>query len=237
VIDGGELPGVASTVVDLRAYEEQGAWSVRRRGAVDEDELARRLGGRFRFEPATYGEMVADTLPGYEELQAQVARAAGQGAQTILELGIGTGETSARLLERHPLAQITALDESPAMLAAAAERLGDRLVAAHVGLLQDPLPEGRFDLVVSALAVHHLDAREKALLFARVRERVAPGGRFVLGDVVVPASPDESVVELTAGYDKPSSVAEQLAWLRAARFEPQVSWAQRDLAVLAALPV
>jgi tRNA (cmo5U34)-methyltransferase len=237
VIDGGELPGVASTVVDLRAYEQEGVWSVRRLGAVDEDELARRLGGRFRFEPGTYAAMVSDTLPGYEQLQAQVALAAGQGAQTIRELGIGTGETAARRLEQNPLAQITGVDESPAMLAAAAARLGERLVAAHVGLLQEPLPEGRFDLVVSALAVHHLDPDEKALLFSRVRERLAPDGRFVLGDVVVPQSPDEAVVELTDGYDKPSSVAEQLDWLRAAGFEARVSWTLRDLAVLVARPL
>lgn len=237
VIDGGELPGVASTVVDLRDYEQEGVWSVRRLGAVDEDELARRLGGRFRFEPGTYAAMVTDTLPGYAKLQAQVALAAGQGVQRILELGIGTGETAARLLEQNPRAQITGVDESPAMLAAAAARLGERLVAAHAALLQEPLPEGRFDLVVSALAVHHLDPDEKALLFSRVRERLAPDGRFVLGDVVVPQSPDEAVVELTDGYDKPSSVAEQLDWLRAAGFEARVSWTLRDLAVLVARPL
>ena len=40
VIDGGELPGVASTVVDLRSYEFEGAWSVLRAGALGEDEVA-----------------------------------------------------------------------------------------------------------------------------------------------------------------------------------------------------
>jgi L-threonylcarbamoyladenylate synthase len=34
VIDGGELPGTPSTVLDLRAYESTGAWSVIRAGAV-----------------------------------------------------------------------------------------------------------------------------------------------------------------------------------------------------------
>jgi L-threonylcarbamoyladenylate synthase len=43
VIDGGELPGTSSTVVDLRSYEEGGAWSVVRSGAVSEAELARAL--------------------------------------------------------------------------------------------------------------------------------------------------------------------------------------------------
>jgi L-threonylcarbamoyladenylate synthase len=44
VLDGGELPGTASTVVDLRGYEEVGEWHVLRAGPVGEQELARVLG-------------------------------------------------------------------------------------------------------------------------------------------------------------------------------------------------
>jgi L-threonylcarbamoyladenylate synthase len=43
VLDGGELPGTASTVVDLRAYEREGRWSVVREGAVGEAALVRAL--------------------------------------------------------------------------------------------------------------------------------------------------------------------------------------------------
>jgi L-threonylcarbamoyladenylate synthase len=43
VLDGGELPGTPSTVVDLRSYEERGEWSVVREGAVAAAELAGRL--------------------------------------------------------------------------------------------------------------------------------------------------------------------------------------------------
>ena len=42
VLDAGELPGTASTVVDLREYE-RGNWSVLRRGAVAAGDLARLL--------------------------------------------------------------------------------------------------------------------------------------------------------------------------------------------------
>jgi L-threonylcarbamoyladenylate synthase len=44
VLDGGPLPGTASTVVDLRHYEDDGTWTVQRAGAVSEDDLAARLG-------------------------------------------------------------------------------------------------------------------------------------------------------------------------------------------------
>jgi len=43
VLDGGELPGTPSTVVDLGAYEREGAWSIVRGGAVDPAVLAAAL--------------------------------------------------------------------------------------------------------------------------------------------------------------------------------------------------
>ena len=43
VIDGGELPGAPSTVVDLRRFEADGAWDVLRVGAVHVAEIAAAL--------------------------------------------------------------------------------------------------------------------------------------------------------------------------------------------------
>lgn len=40
VLDGGPLPGTPSTVLDLRAYEREGGWSVLREGAVARAALA-----------------------------------------------------------------------------------------------------------------------------------------------------------------------------------------------------
>jgi SAM-dependent methyltransferase len=67
----------------------------------------------------------------------------------------------------------------------------------RVSRLEDPLPGGNFDLVVSALAVHHLDGAGKADLFARVAARLRPGGRFVFGDVVVSDDPPRDVAGLS----------------------------------------
>jgi L-threonylcarbamoyladenylate synthase len=40
VLDGGELPGTPSTVIDLRRYEETGGWAVLRAGLVAEGTIA-----------------------------------------------------------------------------------------------------------------------------------------------------------------------------------------------------
>jgi L-threonylcarbamoyladenylate synthase len=46
VLDAGELPGTPSTVVDLRAFEDDGAYTVVRAGALPAEELARLVAGR-----------------------------------------------------------------------------------------------------------------------------------------------------------------------------------------------
>ena len=43
VLDGGELPGTPSTVVDLRPYERRRDWRVLREGAATRDEVRARL--------------------------------------------------------------------------------------------------------------------------------------------------------------------------------------------------
>ncbi len=235
-IDGGELPGVASTVIDLRGYEHGGsdAAVVLREGAVSREQLSIALDGQYHFNPDTYADMIRDDIPQYDEFQRVVVEATGEDAGSILDLGTGTGETASRLLAVHPDASLIGVDESPSMLACARDRLAGARIDLRVARLQDPLPDGPFELVASALAVHHLDPGEKADLFARVRATLAPGGRFVLGDVVIPAQ-GEPVIELSPGYDKPDRAEDQLRWMRDAGFaDARVVWEAGDLAVLVA---
>ncbi len=271
VVDGGELPGTSSTVLDLRGFEATGEWHVVREGGLALDavrravaavagdaegaggaevagvagdaEVARATGGpddageRYVFDPAGYAEMIRADIPGYERMQAVVAESAAVGARRVLELGTGTGETALGLLGANPEATLVGLDESESMLDAAARRLPADRVTLRAGRLEDPLPDGEYDLVASALCVHHLDGPGKRDLFARVHARLAPGGRFVLADLVVPVDPADAVTEATPGYDMPDTLADQLEWLVAAGFDPAVAWVQRDLAVVVATAV
>lgn len=189
------------------------------------------MGDQFHFDPETYLELIAHEVPAYDRLQDQVVDAvSGMQPRDALDLGVGTGITSQRILARYPDVHLVGIDESPAML-----EHGRRLLPAadfRVARLEDPLPEGPFELVFSALAVHHLDGPGKADLFRRVAAVLAPGGRFVLGDVVVPDDPADAITPIDGDYDKPSSVGEQLDWLTAAGYQASVKWKAQDLAVL-----
>lgn len=190
---------------------------------------------QYHFDPTTYLDLMRAEVPAYGRLQEAVAAATeGVEATALLDLGAGTGETTAVVLSRHPGCAAVGIDKSSGMLEAAAVRLAALPVEFAVAELAEPLPKGPFDLVVSALAVHHLDGPDKADLFARVSAVLRPGGRFVLGDVVVPDDPADAVTPLTPEHDRPSTVAEQMGWLADAGFDARVAWAERDLVVVRA---
>ncbi len=187
---------------------------------------------QFHWDPDSYLALMREEVPNYERLQDETATATGADAKRLLELGTGTGETARRVLARHPTARLIGLDASHGMLEHARALLPAARVELGVARLEDPLPDGPFDVVFSALAVHHLDSAGKADLFARVAGSLTRGGRFVLGDVVVPDNPSDVVTPIDDGdYDKPSTIAEQLEWLTACGLKAEVSWAHRDLAV------
>jgi tRNA (cmo5U34)-methyltransferase len=182
---------------------------------------------QFHFTPDDYLDDIKADVPLYDELQDEAARATQGPAATILELGTGTGETARRVLALHPGARYVGIDASAEMLGAA-DLPGADL---RVGRLEDPLPEGPFDLVVSCLAVHHLDGAGKRDLFRRVAA-ITP--RFVLADVIVPEDPADAITPLTPAFDLPDTLADQLAWLEEAGFDAEPTWVRGDLAVVRA---
>lgn len=189
----------------------------------------------FEWDPETYLALMAEEIPDYPRLQTEVAAAAATGAPTsILDLGIGSGLTAQRVLEALPEAKLLGVDASSEMLAAAEATLDPERTRLQSGRLEEPLPDGPFDLVMSMLAVHHLDGPGKADLFARIASVLDTCGRFVLGDLVVPADPADVVTPIDWVDDTPSSLDDQLAWLAEAGLTTRVHWQHRDLAVVVA---
>ena len=189
--------------------------------------------GQYHFTPNDYLELMSE-LPAYEELQDRVASMTGGLSVTrILELGTGTGETSRRVLAHHPDALLVGVDESAEMMAVAREVLPAVSIEGFIVQgIEDPLPAGPFDLVISALTIHHLDAAGKADLFERVAHEMEPGAPFVMGDVVIPDDPADAVTPLTPEYDMPDRTEDLVAWLNDAGFETEVAWAFKDLVVV-----
>src|ERR1700709_136751 len=143
------------------------------------------------WNPNTYLEMIRAEVPRYHELQDQAIAAIPFAPRRVLELGMGTGETTRRLIEAYPDAWVVGLDSSPDMVFNARENYDD----VQLARMEDPLPDGPWDLVIGVLSIHHLNADQKRELFRRVREQ---SRALVIGDVV---KADVRITPVDDGYD------------------------------------
>ena len=100
-----------------------------------------------------------------------------------LDYGAGTGLLTLALAPR--VRRMVAVDASQGMLdvlAQKAQATGRRSVETlRADFSQDPLPAGPFDLISSAMTLHHVANVE--MLFTKFFELLAPGGHLALADL------------------------------------------------------
>lgn len=132
--------------------------------------------GQFDWTPDEYLERIRARIPRYDELQEEAVRAIPFPPARVLELGMGTGETTRRLIEAHPDAWVVGLDSSPDMVFRARQTYDD----VQLARMEDPLPDGPWDLVISVLSVNDLTEAQQRTLFRRVEDQ---SRSLVIGDV------------------------------------------------------
>jgi tRNA (cmo5U34)-methyltransferase len=114
----------------------------------------------------------------------------------VLDLGAGTGLLSSMVAERFPRSLVTLVDLSVEMLRVARRRLSvgnGRFEFRNMDYARKPLPEG-YDLVVSALSIHHLTHGDKKELFWKIFGSLSKGGYFVNADQVHGETPEEEAL-------------------------------------------
>jgi trans-aconitate methyltransferase len=178
------------------------------------------LAAQFHWNPDTYLEQIRAEVPRFDELQQAAVDAIPSPPDRVLELGIGTGETTKRLLEAYPDAWVIGLDSDSNMV----YRLRQEYDDIQLARMQDPLPDGPWDLVISVLSVHHLKDPEKQTLFRRVREQ---SKALVIGDVV---KAEKQVTPVHPDIDFLDTAEELAEWCGG-----EVTWRGDDLAVVRAV--
>lgn len=166
----------------------------------------------------------------------------------VLDLGAGTGLFAGMIAGKYPNAEYTLCDVSSKMLEQAKQRFaGSALNIKYV--VSDYASEeidGGYDLIISALSIHHLSGEEKQSLFRKLHASLTGGGLFVNADQVLGRTPDveeaykaawlrkvkangASDETLAAALermkeDQMSTLDEQLGWLEQAGFSDVNCW-------------
>lgn len=198
-------------------------------------------------------------IPLFDDFYDAAIRAADwKGDQpSVLDIGAGTGLLAARIFQRYPEASLTLIDISESMLAVARERFAGR---EHLTcLVRDYSREelgGPYDLVCSALSIHHLEHDQKRSLYARIHAALNAGGVFVNAEQVEGETPEQHARNLAYWdaflrkgpltnkewqravrrrdtLDRMAKLSTQLAWLREAGFsDVDVVFRNRSFAVM-----
>ncbi len=112
----------------------------------------------------------------------------------LVDLACGEGLLSEAALDRFPNATLLALDGSPTMLEATRKRttrFGGRVEVRRFELetlTWWDLMAGA-GVVLSSLAIHHLNDAKKQYLYKAIAERLSPGGALLIADLVERAHP------------------------------------------------
>ena len=110
--------------------------------------------------------------------------------QTVLDVGCGTGNlTMAAKVRAGADGQVYGNDAAPEMICEAERKaaVSQLAIRYQVALIEDiPYPDGKFDVVLSSLMLHHLPKQLKRRGIAEISRVLKPGGRLFAVDIDPP---------------------------------------------------
>lgn len=203
----------------------------------------RNVGDFFDGLSDGYSEVIERCFPRYREMQwALIDYLPPRQPASVLELGCGTGNLSVLLAKAFPEAQLHLVDVSEESLEVCRQRLGSgERFCFEAADFRELSCDDQFDLVISCIAIHHIEADEKRRLFSKIHQWLVPEGVFSYADQFRGAAPavyqrhidnwraetfqagtsDEEWsmwMEHQQQHDHHDTLADQIDWLREAGF-------------------
>jgi tRNA (cmo5U34)-methyltransferase len=195
----------------------------------------------FESESADFDGVILRLIPYYHQMITALVDSIEFGFTDkfrVIDLGCGTGTVAKNIADRFPNAEIVCLDISPKMIELAKYKLaGYKNIEFVVADFYTTTFETSFDVVVSSLALHHIESdSKKHKFYTKIFNSLSPSGQFINADVVLATaeyhqtinmykwvefmsksvSMDEIQNKWLVAYkneDRPSKLIDQLKWL------------------------
>jgi tRNA (cmo5U34)-methyltransferase len=142
-----------------------------------------------RFSNLDTGQQTIIDAPLMLDLTTRAAQSVNPRAEYLLDIGCGAGNYSLKMLQKIPGLHCTLMDLSLPMLKRARQRVSQAtrggVETIQADILQAPLPEARWDIVLAASVLHHLreDGAWSAVI-DKIFRALKPGGSFWVTDLV-----------------------------------------------------
>lgn len=156
----------------------------------------------------------------------------------VLDLGAGTGLLSFLVARKFPKARITLMDISLEMLGKARERFAgmEERLEFVAGDYADGFG-GKFEVIISALSIHHLTDAHKIKLFKNIYDALPDGGIFINAEQILGPTPHIEQVyqetwlrqtrDLGVSEADLNAALERMKADRMAPLDSQFSWLQQ----------
>lgn len=212
----------------------------------------------FEDEAHEFDQIIRQLTPYYDEMLDALLLALSSsvsGPTKVIDLGCGTGTVARRIKDTFPDANITCVDIAENMLKMAKKKLGNN-ARYQLADFRSYEFDGTYDVVVSSLALHHLETDDdKKRFFRKIFNGLVPGGAFYNADVILASgsrvqegyikkwkdfmrkqvSDDEiesKWIPMHHEEDRPARLTAQMAWLDDIGFsEIDVVWKYYNFAV------
>ncbi len=214
----------------------------------------------FEEEAREFDPIILRLIPYYPQMIEALLAAIPFEAQrpiNVIDLGCGTGTIAKRIKEKFPLAKITCMDFAEGMIAMAKVKMAEYSdIRFQVGDFRTYAFDQYYDVVVSSLALHHLETdQEKMVFYRKIYDALNPDGVFYNADVILAANdhlgqvyiekwkefmrrqvPEDEINNkwmLTYhNEDHPARLMDQLDWLNEIGFmEVDILWKYYNFAV------
>lgn len=144
----------------------------------------------FEKEADQFDSIIIKLIPYYEKMLSALIDSIHFSLDEeirIIDLGCGTGTIAKRLSEKFPNAKIVCLDIASNMIDIAKHKLSDHKNSEFiVGDFSKIDFEEQFDIVVSSLALHHIESdEEKKAFFQKIYTILGKNGQFINADLVL----------------------------------------------------
>ena len=198
---------------------------------------------KFGAVALEYDNQRRSLIPCFDDFYSCIVRSIEYSSKqvSILDIGAGTGLLTSFVYNQYPESNYTIIDISKEMIEQAKKRFNglgnfEYITADYANYIFAK----KYDVVVSALSIHHLEDEEKLKLYRRIFESISGGGIFINGDQFISRSRvlEEKIhhkwrtvieksgltkEEISGAFermkmDKPATTEKNIAWLEKVGF-------------------